>query len=141
MQYKKQPQKRIRRKKGDKNYINNKEFTESVIECKKNDELSDFTIKCFITLANRAVEKLYFRDYRDKEDCIQSALVDCIKYWRNFDPTKSTPPNAFAYFTQMCKNGYAKEWKKIHRKTGLQDGENVETISLNMKGDSSVYTI
>lgn len=133
--------KRTRRKRGDKNYINNKEFTDSVIESKEKDELQPFTIECFVMLANRAVERLYFRDYRDKEDCIQSALVDCIKYWRNFDPTKSDPPNAFAYFTQMCKNGYAKEWKKIHRKPGLEDGENVETISLSTTGDSTVYTI
>tara|TARA_B100000963_G_scaffold176268_3_gene153333 strand:- start:7353 stop:7766 length:414 start_codon:yes stop_codon:yes gene_type:complete len=133
--------KRTRRKKGDKNYINNKEFTASVIESKELDELQPFTIECFVMLANRAVERLYFKDYRDREDCIQSALVDCIKYWRNFDPTKSDPPNAFAYFTQMCKNGYAKEWKKIHKKTGLEDGENVETISLSTGGDSSVYTI
>ena len=133
--------KRTRRKRGDKNYINNKEFTDSVIESKEKDELQPFTIECFVTLANRAVERLYFRDPRDREDCIQSALVDCIKYWRNFDPAKSDPPNAFAYFTQMCKNGYAKEWKKIHRKPGLEDGENVETISLSTTGDSTVYTI
>jgi len=133
--------KRTRRKRGDKNYINNKEFTDSVIESKEKDELQPFTIECFVMLANRAVERLYFRDYRDKEDCVQSALVDCVKYWRNFDPTKSDPPNAFAYFTQMCKNGYAKEWKKIHRKPGLEDGENVETISLSTTGDSTVYTI
>jgi hypothetical protein len=133
--------KRTRRKRGDKNYINNKEFTDSVIASKEADELQPFTIECFVMLANRAVERLYFKDYRDREDCIQSALVDCIKYWRNFDPSKSNPPNAFAYFTQMCKNGYAKEWKKIHRKTGLEDGENVETISLSTSGDSSVYTI
>ena len=99
-------QKRTRRKRGDKNYINNKEFTQSVIESKEKDELQPFTIECFVMLANRAVERLYFKDYRDREDCIQSALVDCIKYWRNFDPEKSDPPNAFAYFTQMCKNGY-----------------------------------
>jgi DNA-directed RNA polymerase specialized sigma subunit len=134
-------QKRTRRKKGDKNYINNKEFTAAVIESKEADELTKFTIDCFVMLANRAVERLYFKDPRDKEDCIQSALVDCIKYWRNFDPTKSSPPNAFAYFTQMCKNGYAKEWKKIHKKTGLEDGETIETISLSTGGDSSVYTI
>jgi hypothetical protein len=135
------PEKRKRRKKGDKNYINNKEFTQAVIDSKEADELTKFTVECFVMLANRAVERLYFKDYRDKEDCVQSALVDCVKYWRNFDPTKSNPPNAFAYFTQMCKNGYAKEWKKIHKKTGLEDGENVETISLSTSGDSTVYTI
>lgn len=133
--------KRTRRKKGDNNYINNKEFTQSVIESKEKNELQPFTIDCFVMLANRAVERLYFKDYRDKEDCIQSALVDCIKYWRNFDPEKSDTPNAFAYFTQMCKNGYAKEWKKIHRKPGLEEGETVETISLSTTGDSTVYTI
>ena len=133
--------KRTRRKRGDKNYINNKEFTQSVIESKEKDELQPFTIECFVMLANRAVERLYFKDYRDKEDCIQSALVDCIKYWRNFDPEKSDSPNAFAYFTQMCKNGYAKEWKKIHRKSGLDEGETVETISLSTTGDSTVYSI
>lgn len=135
------PEKRKRRKKGDKNYINNKEFTQAVIDSKAADKLTDFTVECFVMLANRAVERLYFKDYRDREDCVQSALVDCVKYWRNFDPTKSNPPNAFAYFTQMCKNGYAKEWKKIHKKTGLDDGENVETISLSTSGDSTVYTI
>lgn len=135
------PEKRQRRKKGDKNYINNKEFTQAVIDSKEADALTKFTVECFVMLANRAVERLYFKDYRDKEDCVQSALVDCVKYWRNFDPTKSNPPNAFAYFTQMCKNGYAKEWKKIHKKTGLEDGENVETISLSTSGDSTVYTI
>ena len=139
MMHKKPDVPRTRRKRGDNNYINNKEFTEGVLACKEADELSPFVIDCFMRLANRAVERLYFKDYRDKEDCIQSALVDCIKYWRNFNSEKSN--NAFAYFTQMCKNGYAKEWKKIHRKTGLEDGETVQTISLNHSGDSSIYTI
>lgn len=130
---------RKRRKRGDKDYINNKEFTDEILKCKDLDELTPFAIDCFVKLANRAVDRLYFRDYRDREDCIQSALVDCVKYWRNFNAEKST--NAFAYFTQMCKNGYAKEWKKIHRKTGLEDGETVHTISLNHSGDSSIYTI
>jgi hypothetical protein len=132
---------RKRRRRGDKDYINNKDFTQEIINCKKAGELSPFAIECFMKLANRAVERLYFRDYRDKEDCVQSALVDCLKYWQNFDETKSDPPNAFAYFTQMCKHGYAKEWKKIHKKTGLDDGETVQMISLNHSGDSSIYTI
>jgi len=51
--------KRTRRKKGDKNYINNKEFTQSVIESKEKDELQPFTVECFVMLANRAVERLY----------------------------------------------------------------------------------
>jgi hypothetical protein len=130
-----------RKKRGDSDYINNREFTNEIIECKKKGALSKFAVFCFDKLANRAVDRLYFRDPRDKEDCVQSAILDCLKYWQSFDETKSKSPNAFAYFTQICKNGYAKEWKKIHRKTGLEREDKLEFISLGMSGDSSIYSI
>ena len=130
-----------RKKKGDSDYINNRDFTNEIIDCKKRGELSNYAIFCFDKLANRAVERLYFRDPRDREDCIQSAILDCLKYWTSFDETRSKNPNAFAYFTQICKNGYAKEWKKIHRKTGLDKEEKLEFISLGMSGESSIYSI
>jgi hypothetical protein len=131
----------VRKKRGDKHYINNKEFTQAIIESKKLGELTPFAVECFISLANRAVDRLYFKDPRDREDCIQSAILDCLKYWKSFDETKSDNPNAFAYFTQMCKNGYAKEWKKIHRKTGLDPEDKLEFISLATSGESSIYSI
>lgn len=130
-----------RKKRGDKHYVNNKEFTGAIIECKKTGELSPFVIKCFISLANRAVNKMYYEDYRDREDCIQSALLDCLKYWKSFDHTKTDTPNAFAYFTQVCKNGYAKQWKAIHKKTGLDDSEPLEFLSLSTSGDGAIYSI
>jgi hypothetical protein len=130
-----------RKKRGDSDYINNKEFTSEIIQCKQTGKLSKFAVSCFDKLANRAVDRLYFRDPRDREDCIQSAILDCLKYWQSFDETKSKCPNAFAYFTQICKNGYAKEWKKIHRKTGLEKEDKLEFISLGMSGDSSIYSI
>lgn len=130
-----------RKKRGDQHYINNKDFTEEIIKCKGSGELTPFAVQCFISLANRAVDRLYFKDYRDREDCIQSAILDCLKYWKSFDVSKTDTPNAFAYFTQMCKNGYAKEWKKIHRKTGLDKDEKLEFISLGMNGENSIYSI
>lgn len=130
-----------RKRRGDTHYINNKEFTADIINCKRNGELSDFSVNCFISLANRAVDRLYFKDYRDKEDCVQSAILDCLKYWKSFDESKMNTPNAFAYFTQICKNGYAKQWKSIHRKTGLESDESLDFISINSNGESSVYSI
>lgn len=130
-----------RKKRGDSDYINNREFTNEIIQCKQQGALSKYVISCFDKLANRAVDRLYFRDPRDREDCVQSAILDCLKYWQSFDETKSKNPNAFAYFTQICKNGYAKEWKKIHRKTGLEKEDKLEFISLGMSGDSSIYSI
>jgi len=130
-----------RKKRGDKDYINNNDFTDEIIKCKKAGKLSAAAIDSFIILANRAVVRLYFRDDRDREDCVQSAIFDCIKYWQSFDETRSAKPNAFAYFTQLCKNGYAKEWKKIHKKTGLDKDETLEFLSLSTSGESSIYSI
>ena len=134
-------EKRVRKKKGDKHYVNNKEFTQEIINCLEKKELSKFAINCFIALANRAVNRMYYEDYRDREDCIQSALLDCLRYWKSFDPNKTENPNAFAYFTQICKMGYAKQWKAIHKKTGLDDGDPLDFISLSTTGEGSIYSI
>lgn len=132
-----------------KYYINNKDFTNEIIYCKygyKNEktgyqhtagELSPTAINYFIILANRAIQKLKFQNPLDREDCIQSALLDLLRYWKNFNEQKSN--NAFAYFTQIAKNGYAKEYKKIYKHIGK--GEKIQTISLSLSGDSEIYSI
>jgi len=114
--------------KDSKYYINNRDFTNEIIRCKHGllneetgyqhvaGELSPKAIEYFITLANRAILKLRFSNPLDKEDCIQSALLDLLRYWKNFNEEKSN--NAFAYFTQIAKNGYAKEYKKIYKHIG-----------------------
>ena len=135
--------------KNNKYYINNRDFTNEIIRCKygmlneetgyqhRVGELSPRAIEYFMLLANRAILKLTFSNPLDKEDCIQSALLDLLRYWRNFNEEKSN--NAFAYFTQIAKNGYAKEYKKIHKHIGK--GEKVEFISLNLTGDNEIYSL
>jgi hypothetical protein len=135
--------------KNNKYYINNRDFTNEIIRCKYGmlneetgfqhtvGELSPRAIEYFILLANRAILKLTFSNPLDKEDCIQSALLDLLRYWRNFNEEKSN--NAFAYFTQIAKNGYAKEYKKIHKHIGK--GEKVEFVSLSLGGDSEIYSL
>jgi hypothetical protein len=123
-----------RKKRGDTHYVNNKEFTEEIILCKKSGELSTFAINCFISLANRAVNKMYYEDYRDREDCIQSALLDCLKYWKGFDPAKTENPNAFAYFTEVFKRGIAKGYNELYKKKG--DNEHlIKLISIEGSND------
>ena len=134
-------EKRKRRRKGDKDYINNKEFTEEIIKSKKIGKLTNKAIEFITILANRAVNNMYFEDPRDREDCIQNAILDCLKYWKGFKPEEYENPNAFAYFTTICKNGYAKQWNEIHKKTGLNQEDHLDFISLNNSGDSSVYSI
>ncbi len=135
--------------KDPKYYINNRDFTNEIVRCKHGllneetgyqhtkGELSPKAIDYFILLANRAIQKLKFQNPLDREDCIQSALLDLLRYWRNFNEEKSN--NAFAYFTQIAKNGYAKEYKKIYKHIGK--GEKIVTISLSHSGESEIYMI
>jgi hypothetical protein len=62
-------------------------------------------------LAERAINKLTYVSEDDRMDCLQFAMLDLLKYWRNFNPKYT---NAFAYFTEIAKRGYAKGWNKIH---------------------------
>lgn len=132
-----EPKKTTRKKAGNAHYINNKEFTAEIVRCKAKGDLSPKAVEYFTLLVNRAILKLKFNNPLDREDCIQSALLDLCRYWKNFDPDKSN--NAFSYFTQCAKNGFAKEYKKIHKNLGRD--EKVEIISLSFHGDSEIFTI
>lgn len=120
-------------------YINNREFTAEIVACKATGKLSKKAVDYFILLANRVILKMRYSNPLDREDCIQSALMDMCKYWQNFDVNKSS--NAFSFFTQFVKNGVAKEYKRIHKQIGVDEGERVEVISLNFHGDSEIFSL
>jgi len=94
-----------------KNYLNNKDFYEAIVESKNQDKLTPTAEKMIVLLAERSIRKLTYVSEDDRNDCLQFALLDLLKYWRNFNPEYT---NAFAYFTEIAKRGYAKGWNKIH---------------------------
>lgn len=93
-------------------YVKNADLLREIIESKKQGQLTPKAVDMFILIANKSSEKLKYKDPMDREDCISAALEDLLKYWKRFDPEKSL--NAFAYFTQITKHGFAKGWKKLH---------------------------
>lgn len=97
--------------KRNKNYLNNKDFYDELVKSKEQDKLTPTAEKMIVLLAERTINKLSYVSNEDREDCLQFALLDLLKYWRNFNPKY---PNAFAYFTEIAKRGYAKGWNKIH---------------------------
>jgi hypothetical protein len=94
-----------------KNYLNNKDLFNAIVESKAQDKLTKEAENMLVLLAERAINKLSYVNNDDRDDCLQFALLDLLKYWRNFNPAY---PNAFAYFTEIAKRGYAKGWNKIH---------------------------
>jgi DNA-directed RNA polymerase specialized sigma subunit len=93
-------------------YVKNSELLKEVISSKENGKLSDRAVAMFILIATESNKKLKYKDPMDREDCISAALEDLIRYWDRFDPAKSN--NAFAFFSQIAKHGFAKGWKKLH---------------------------
>lgn len=94
-----------------KNYLNNKDLHAAMSESKERGELTPTAEKMLILLAERTILKMTYVSNDDKNDCLQFAMLDLLKYWKNFNPEY---PNAFAYFTEIAKRGYAKGWNKIH---------------------------
>lgn len=113
--------------------VNNEDFVREIMISKERNELTPKAVDYFVKIANHAIRKLHHKDPRDREDCIQFALLDLLLYWRNFDPLQSQ--NAFAFFTQITYNGYAKGYKKIHKAGGG------EVVSLDLAGDSEIFSM
>jgi DNA-directed RNA polymerase specialized sigma subunit len=121
-----------------RNYLNGPDLLAEIILSKELDELTPKAVKMLLLLTEKAVTKLHYRNKMDKDDCIQSAMMDILKYWRGFKPEKST--NAFAYYTTIIYKGAAKGWNKLHPETKKQ----IEKISLNTSygdGDGGIYSI
>lgn len=94
-----------------KNYLNNRDLYDQIVLSKEADKLTSDAEKMLILLAERAINRLVYLNPDDKNDCLQFAILDLLKYWRNFNPKYT---NAFAYFTEIAKRGYAKGWNKLH---------------------------
>lgn len=93
-------------------HVKNSDLRNEIIKSKENDELTKEALDMLILMSKKFSTKLYYIYPEDREDCISSAIMDCYKYWRGYNPEKSQ--NAFAYFTQIIKMGSAKMWRKLY---------------------------
>lgn len=98
-------------KDGRGHYVKNKDLREELIKSREAGELTDTAIDMFIQIATRLSSKLKYNDPADREDCISYAILDCLRYWHDYDPEYSE--NAFAYITSVCLNGFAKGWRAL----------------------------
>lgn len=92
-------------------YVKNADLRNEIIKSKAQDKLTDEALAMLILMSNRFTYKLSYMDENDRQDCIAQAIMDCYCYWRAYDPEKGS--NAFAYFTQVIKNGMGKSWRAI----------------------------
>ena len=74
-----------------------------------------------------------FKDPDVKDDCKQQAILDCLQYWKGFNPEKSNNP--FAYFTSVITNGLAKGWNAFYPQNKKAAGAIFTSI------DNGIYSI
>lgn len=101
-----------------RNYINNEDFCNALIEYKKVVEeceekgikpppIPDYVGKCWMKIAEGMSRNTKFFRYPFKEEAISDSLLNCARYWRNFNPQKTR--NAFAYFSQYVFNAFVRK--------------------------------
>lgn len=120
-----------------KNYLNNKDLYNEIVKSKEQGKLTREAEKMLILLAERAIRKMKYVDDDDRQDCLQFALLDLLKYWKNFNPKYT---NAFAYFTEIAKRGYAKGWNKLHP-TKYKDTMSIDRAGSKPGEEGGIFTI
>jgi len=99
-----------RKKRAPRNYINNNDFCNALIDykeqCKKAQEagkpdplIPNYIGECFMKLAEGLARRPNFYAYSYKDEMISDGIENCLQYFRNFNPEKTKNP--FAYFTQI----------------------------------------
>lgn len=146
--------KRARRKERGEHYINNKEFSEAIVEYTrsiKEDKaagkeprmMSDYIATSFMKIAQGLSRAPNFMNYTYREDMVMDAVENCIKAVGNFDPDKPTrtgKPNPFSYFTQISYFAFlrriAKEKKQADIRHSLINNNNIEEFA-SFDGDET----
>lgn len=96
-------------------YVNNKQFTQAVVEyctevkeCrivgKPDPMVPNYVAECLLKMAEGLSRKSNFVRYTYREEMVMDAVENCLKALSNFDvdaATRGGNPNAFGYFTQI----------------------------------------
>ena len=110
-----------------KNYLNNEDLLNALRSSKIIDKLNIDAIQLFNKMIVHIGTEFSYEYSEDREDCAAEAIYNVLKYWRDFDETRTT--NAFSYFTQAIKNGYAIGLNKLYPWKKRYD--NVSMVALN----------
>lgn len=121
------------------NYISNRELLLEIIQSQKDDKLTYKAEMMFQILGERVIRKFRYSNEEDKKDCLQTAMYDLYRNWRNFNPARSE--NAFAYFTEIAKRALARGWNELHTLKGDPNKE-IQVFSIESANDGDgMYNI
>jgi hypothetical protein len=119
--------------------VSNRELYPEIIVSKGTGVLTRRAEKLLLTLANKAIAKKTYYNPDDKNDCLQTGIMNIFLNWSKFNPDKSN--NAFAYFTEIFKRGIAQGFNDIYRKKGDPNNE-IKVMSMNnINNGEGIYNV
>lgn len=133
-------------------YVNNadflaaiKEYKQSVKEAEANGlpkpAIPRYPAECILKIATHLSYKPNFINYTYKDDMILDGIENCINYFDNFDPDKSSNP--FAYFTQIIYYAFlrriSKEKKHSYIKNKLIQDMPFDAFDLQEQDEDGHY--
>ena len=112
-----------------KHYVNNADFLKALVdyrdacvEAKKSNkedpQIPNYIGECFYKIADHLSRKPNFISYSFRDEMIADGIENCLMYFRNFDPGKSTNP--FPYFTQIIYYAFLRRIQKEKKTTVCQ---------------------
>lgn len=102
-------------------YVKNEDFFKAIVEYKAKVReaesqalpkpiISHYIGDCLIKIATKLSYSPNFINYTFRDEMIADGLENCINYFHNFDPDKSTNP--FSYFTQIIYYAFLRRIQK-----------------------------
>lgn len=96
-----------KKKKINKNYLNDLELTYEMIISLGKGKLTKRAEEMLLDIADGLIRKFNYYSLDDKLDCKMSGIYMMFKNWNKFDPQRYN--KSFAYFSEICKRGFAAE--------------------------------
>jgi hypothetical protein len=116
----------VKTKKKPKQYVNNTDFLNALNDYKSKcneakalkksmPPIPNYIGECFLKIAEGLSHKPNFINYSYRDEMIGDGIENCLMYFENFDPTKSSNP--FAYFTQIIYFAFLRRIEKEKKQT------------------------
>ena len=113
-------------KKKPKQYVNNADFMYALTQYKElskqakegnlpSPPIPNYIGECFMKIAEGLSHKPNFINYSYRDEMISDGIENCLMYFDNFDPSKSSNP--FAYFTQIIYYAFLRRIQKEKKQT------------------------
>lgn len=121
-------------KKQGAHYVNNKEFSQAVVDyvtavnaakaiSKDTPRITEYIGRCILKISEGLSHKPNFIRYTYREEMVMDAVENCVKAIMNYNiaaATRTGSPNAFAYFTQICYYAFLRRIMKEKKQQDIK---------------------